>query len=166
MLARTNRLHLLLSLFLYAFFAVVLIWPMVWVVRFGFVARDGHFTLEYLKLIFHDQTLVRGLENATILACVVTVATLALSLPLAVLGVRYEFPGRRWLGGLLLVPLVLPPFVGAIGDAAGPGAVRAADDAPRRRRRWEREGIGWGSIGWGIIARHGWSSSKCWGSIQ
>ena len=28
---------------------------------------------------------------------------------------RYEFPGRSLLGGLLLVPLVLPPFVGAIG---------------------------------------------------
>jgi iron(III) transport system permease protein len=115
MLARTNRLHLLLSLLIYAFFAVVLIWPMVWVVRFGFMARDGHFTLEYLKLIFRDSVLVRGLENATVVACVVTVATLALSLPLAILSVRYEFPGRKLLGGLLLVPLVLPPFVGAIG---------------------------------------------------
>jgi iron(III) transport system permease protein len=115
MLARTNRLHLLLSLLLYAFFAVVLIWPMVWVVRGGFVTRDGHFTLEYLKLIFRDSVLVRGLENATVVGCVVTALTLALSLPLAILSVRYEFPGRRLLGGLLLVPLVLPPFVGAIG---------------------------------------------------
>ena len=34
---------------------------------------------------------------------------------MAVLTVRYEFFGRKLLSGLLLVPLVLPPFVGAIG---------------------------------------------------
>jgi iron(III) transport system permease protein len=115
MLGRTNRLHLLISLLLYAFFAVVLIWPLVWIVRFGFVTADGHFTWEYLRLIFSDATLVRGLENAATVACLVTLITVVLSLPLAILSVRYEFPGRKVLGGLLLVPLVLPPFVGAIG---------------------------------------------------
>jgi iron(III) transport system permease protein len=115
MFSRINRLHLLLSLCLYAFFAVVLIWPLVWIVRVGFVSEKGGLTLEYIKLIFSDQTLVRGLENATFVAIAVTGLTLLLSLPLAVLSVRYEFPGRKLLGGLLLVPLVLPPFVGAIG---------------------------------------------------
>ena len=28
---------------------------------------------------------------------------------------RYNFPGKAWLGGLLLVPMIMPPFVGAIG---------------------------------------------------
>jgi iron(III) transport system permease protein len=29
--------------------------------------------------------------------------------------VRYDFPGKQFLQGILLVPLVMPPFVGAIG---------------------------------------------------
>ncbi len=37
------------------------------------------------------------------------------SVPLAVLSVRYEFAGKNLVSGLLLVPLILPPFVGAIG---------------------------------------------------
>ena len=45
----------------------------------------------------------------------VTGLCLVISLPLAILSVKFEFPGRALLGGLLLVPLVLPPFVGAVG---------------------------------------------------
>lgn len=110
-----KRSHLLLALLLYAFFGAFLVWPVLWVVRTGFVRPGGGFTLHYLLLIFEDHELVRGLWNATAIALLVTLLTLALSLPLAVLSVRYEFPGRKLLGGLLLVPLVLPPFVGAIG---------------------------------------------------
>jgi iron(III) transport system permease protein len=94
---------------------VALIWPMAQVVRTGFITRDGSFTLSYIALIFSDPLLVRGLLNAAGVAVVVTAATLALSLPLAVLSVRFDFRARAILAGLLLVPLVLPPFVGAIG---------------------------------------------------
>jgi iron(III) transport system permease protein len=45
----------------------------------------------------------------------VTLLTTLLSLPLTFLLVRYEFPGKVLLNGLILIPLVLPPFVGAIG---------------------------------------------------
>src|SRR5690606_7010301 len=34
---------------------------------------------------------------------------------LAVLGAKCDFPGKRGLSALILVPLILPPFVGAIG---------------------------------------------------
>ncbi len=108
-------LHVLLAALLYLFFAVFLIWPLLQVVWTGFVRKDGGFTLAYVRLIFSDPVLLRGLWNATWIALVVTLLTLAVAMPLALLSVRYEFAGRRLLTGLLLVPLVLPPFVGAIG---------------------------------------------------
>ena len=46
---------------------------------------------------------------------ITTIATTLLSLPLAFLPVRYDFAGKGFLNGLILVPMVLPPFVGAIG---------------------------------------------------
>lgn len=100
---------------LYLFFAVFLIYPIWRVVAAGFSTRGGQFTLVYVKLIFADPALLRGLLNATAVAVVVTAASLAVALPLAILGVRYDFPGRRFLGAAMLAPLVLPPFVGAIG---------------------------------------------------
>jgi len=107
--------HLAIAGLLYLFFGILLIWPIVQIVRTGFTRPDGSFTLAYLKLIFRDPVLVRGLLNAAAVAVLVTALTLVLALPLAVLSVRYTFPGRSLLNGLLLVPLVLPPFVGAIG---------------------------------------------------
>jgi iron(III) transport system permease protein len=107
--------HLLLTFLLYCFFGVFLIWPIVQIVRTGFVRHDGAFTLEYVRLVFQDPVLVRGLLNAATVAILVTLLTVLISLPLAMLSTRYEFPGRKLLGGLLLVPLVLPPFVGAVG---------------------------------------------------
>ena len=110
-----SGLHLFLSVLLYVFFALLLIWPIVQIVRTGFSHPDGTFTLKYLQLIFRDPVLVRGLLNATTVAVLVTLLTLLIGLPLAILSVKYTFAGQRMLNGLLLVPLVLPPFVGAIG---------------------------------------------------
>ena len=107
--------HVALTVLLYVFFAVFLVWPILQVVAGGFVRSDGRVTFDFVALVFQDPVLRRGLLNATLVAVLVTVLSLLIALPLAVLSVRYEFPGRGMLSGLLLVPLVLPPFVGAIG---------------------------------------------------
>ena len=112
---RAKPLHVWLAAGLYAFFAVFLLWPMVQVVAGGFFRSDGTPTLGYIALVFQDPVLRHGLINATVVAVLVTLTSLVIALPLAVLSVRYDFPGRRLLSGLMLVPLVLPPFVGAIG---------------------------------------------------
>ncbi len=107
--------HLWLAAALLAFFAVFLIWPIVSVVATGFRAREGGFTLDYLRLIAANPVLLRGLLNSTLIALLTTGLTLLIALPLAVLSVKYTFPGRGIMSGLLLVPMVLPPFVGAVG---------------------------------------------------
>ena len=112
---RSSAAHVVTAVLLLLFFAVLLIWPICQVVSSGFLARGGGLTFAYVGLIFRDPVLVRGLVNAISIAVAVTAITLALSLPLAILSVRYEFRGRGVLNSLLLVPLVLPPFVGAIG---------------------------------------------------
>ncbi|HSZ56377.1 MAG TPA: iron ABC transporter permease [Tepidisphaeraceae bacterium] len=113
--APPQTVHVVLAALLYLFFAALLIWPIVQIVKTGFTRPDGSLTFAYLGLVFQDAGLVRGLANATIVAVLVTLLTLVVSLPLAILSVRYTFPLRGLLNGLLLVPLVLPPFVGAIG---------------------------------------------------
>lgn len=114
--AQARPSHLFTAALLYLFFALFLIWPILNIVREG--VRDpqtGGLTLEYIRLIFSDATLVRGLFNAVGIALATTLLSLVIALPLAILSVKYEFRGRGILGGLLLVPLVLPPFVGAVG---------------------------------------------------
>ena len=99
------------ALFFGAFFA----WPIAQTVRGAFVDTAGHWTLDYLWEIGRNRVYLEGLQNAFLLAIVSTVLTTALAVPLAWLADRFEFPAKKTLLALLLVPMVLPPFVGAIG---------------------------------------------------
>ena len=98
-----------------AFFAAFFLWPVLQIVRGGFIDADGHFTLAYLTALLSDPTYLAGLRNSFLLACVSTGLALLLALPLAVVSDRFLFPGKALLGSLVLVPMILPPFVGAIG---------------------------------------------------
>src|SRR5208337_3995107 len=84
--------HRLISVGLYAFFWLFFLWPIYRILVRGFVTRSGHFTLQYVGLVFSDPELVRGLLNAIAIAAVVTILSLLISMPLAILSVRYEFP--------------------------------------------------------------------------
>lgn len=99
----------------YLFFGVFLIWPIGQIVYTGFAKPGGGLTFEYIRLIFTDPTLVAGLRNSFFIAISTTFVALLITLPLALLAVRFDFPGRRLMSGLLLVPLIMPPFVGAMG---------------------------------------------------
>lgn len=81
-------------------------------------ARSTGFTTSHLRLIFQDPTLRAGLLNSGKIAAATTLAALLLSLPLAFFTARYTYPFKRVFGALILVPLILPPFVGAIGMQA------------------------------------------------
>lgn len=101
-------------------FAVFLIWPIYQVVKIGFFGipvegQSGSFTLGYIGAVFRDAELRSGLLNSAMIAICVTLLCTLISVPLAMLSVRLDFWGKSFLTGLLLVPLVLPPFVGAIG---------------------------------------------------
>jgi iron(III) transport system permease protein len=98
--------------------SVFLLYPIWLTLRGAFfddvASREG-FTLRHLGLVFMDPALRAGLLNSLTIATTTTLLAMALALPLAVLGSRYEFPLKKVFNALVLVPLILPPFVGAIG---------------------------------------------------
>ncbi|MEO5960701.1 MAG: ABC transporter permease subunit, partial [Opitutaceae bacterium] len=98
-----------------AFFAAFFLWPVLQILKGGFVDADGRFTLAYLGALLSDPTYLGGLRNSLLLACATTTLALLLALPLAVMSDRFLFPGKTILGSLVLIPMILPPFVGAIG---------------------------------------------------
>ena len=98
-----------------AFFAVFFIYPAVMVLGEAFWTRETGFTLAFVGEIFSNPLYLEGLWNAFALGVCSTAASLALAFPLALVAHRYTFPGKNILGALVLIPLVLPPFVGAVG---------------------------------------------------
>ncbi|MCW3979481.1 MAG: iron ABC transporter permease [Candidatus Bathyarchaeota archaeon] len=97
-----------------AFFGVFLFFPMLYVIRGAFFV-EGRFTLTYFRLMFTDPFYRSSILNSAKIGVVTTLFTSLFSVPLAYLMVRYDFPGKTLIQGVLLVPLVMPPFVGAIG---------------------------------------------------
>ncbi len=104
----------LLMAFVLAFFAVFLLWPVWETVQGAFGAR-GRWTTAYLVGVFRNPVYLEGLFNAARIALTTTVLVMLLSVPLAWLSTRFDFPGKSVATALLLVPMILPPFVGAIG---------------------------------------------------
>ena len=94
--------------------AVLFLLPLWMVVKGGFYV-GGEFTLRYLAGVFRNPIYAEGLLNSLMIAIGTTSLATLIALPLAWLANRYDFPGKRWVGGLVLVPMILPPFVGAIG---------------------------------------------------
>src|SRR5271166_6053719 len=56
-----------------------------------------------------------ALRNSLLLACAGTSLALLIALPLAYVSDRFLFPLKGFLNSAVLVPMILPPFVGAIG---------------------------------------------------
>jgi iron(III) transport system permease protein len=97
------------------FFAAFFFWPVLQILRGGFIDADGRLTFAYLGALLGDPTYLTGLRNSFLIGCAATFFALLLALPLAVVSDRFLFPGKNLLGSLVLVPMILPPFVGAIG---------------------------------------------------
>jgi iron(III) transport system permease protein len=100
---------------LIAVFSVAFLWPLGRIIQRGFFDEVGHFTLRYIAEVFKNPIYREGLLNSLKIALGTTTLVTLIAVPLAWLSNKYDFAGKGWFSGLLLVPMILPPFVGAIG---------------------------------------------------
>ncbi|MDD5262329.1 MAG: iron ABC transporter permease [Methylacidiphilales bacterium] len=111
-----------LLIFLAFFFALFLLYPLFTLLGGAFYVETQfqghtlrHFSLQYFLIIFENPFYRECFINSLLLAVWTTLFCLLLSIPLAWVFTRRIFPGKQILSRLLLLPLILPPFVGAIG---------------------------------------------------
>ena len=96
-----------LTVLIMIFFLVI---PVAIMVGKAFYNGDT-LTLEYFNLLFANDIQTSAIINSLLIGVAVTVLCTIVSLPLALFNARYDFPGKGILSGLLLVPMVMPPFV-------------------------------------------------------
>ena len=75
----------------------------------------GGLSVDYLSEVVAHPVYRQGLLNAFTVAGVVTVGCFAITLPLAWVSWKFRFRAKGLAEALLLSPLILPPFVGALG---------------------------------------------------
>ncbi len=108
------RLGLLLLpiLFLILFFYA----PLANLLREG-LTKDGTFSLEFVQKILTDEYFQHVILFTFWQALLSTLASIALGLPLAYILTRYDFPLKRAVRSLTIVPFVLPAITVALGFA-------------------------------------------------
>src|SRR5215813_6460539 len=135
-----------------ALFGFFFILPIVQTLAGAFVL-NGQLTLAFVAEVFRNPLYVEGLRNAFFLGLFGTLAALAIAMPLAWLSDRFEFPGKKIFSALVLAPLILPPFVGAIGIKKIFGQLGSLN-AALMDIGWLHEPIDWLGRGrfWGCVA--------------
>ena len=118
---RTNFTQYALAGSMLLILLAFLVYPILLTVRGGFAADPSTgtgFTLEHIRSLFSNPVVTEGLINSVQLATGTTTLAVLIALPLAVLSAGYKFPCKGLFNAAILVPLILPPFVGAIGVRA------------------------------------------------
>jgi iron(III) transport system permease protein len=138
-----------------AFFAVFFLWPVLQILRGGFIDADGRLTFAYLGALLTDPTYLTALRNSFLLACAGTSIALLIALPLAAISDRFLYPFKGFLNSAVLIPMILPPFVGAIGIKQIFGQYGAANalivDLGLRPRGWTFDWFAANQF-WGVAA--------------
>ena len=101
--------------FTIVFFTLFFAYTIWHTVKEAFVTPEVAFTLVYIAEIFKNPIYVEGLINSFYMGLFTTLLSLLIALPLALMANHWDFRGKEILNSLILVPLILPPFVGALG---------------------------------------------------
>ena len=98
-----------------AFLFLFLVLPVATVMYVAFTEKGtGAFTLVNFADFFRTELFVRSLWNSVYVSAMSVVWASALALPLAVVTTRFAFRGAALVQTLGFLPLIMPPFVGAV----------------------------------------------------
>ncbi len=101
---------LLIALFLLTFLIV----PVANVVYIAFTDGSGGLTLSHFGAFFGISLMQESFWNSLIVALASVFFASLIALPLAYLTIRFEFRGALLIQTLGVLPLIMPPFVGAV----------------------------------------------------
>lgn len=105
------------ALLFHALVAAFMMTPLVIVCLVAFTPSDtlqvpwGAYSLRWFRAVFEHGDLVQSFWNSLFVAALAATLSVLLAVPAALAIVRYEFPGRQALNGLLMSPLIVPHLV-------------------------------------------------------
>lgn len=106
---------ILVAFALAVFLIVFLVVPVLRVVQVAFLdARTGAFTLVNFVDFFNTSLFRESLWNSIYVALMSVLVATAIALPLAYFTTRFNFRGAVLIQSLGFIPLIMPPFVGAV----------------------------------------------------
>ena len=114
MTARATPSQLAVALLIAAFLVIFLVVPVLTVVYVAFADGAGGVTLSHFASFFHISLMRESFWNSLYVAFWSVVFASLIAVPLAYFTVRFEFRGAVLIQTLGVLPLIMPPFVGAV----------------------------------------------------
>ncbi len=105
---------LLVWIFTFSYLVFFLIYPIYYVFQKTFIV-NGRFSLEFFDIMLKDPVLRESIYNSFFIAFTSTFLTIIVGYVIAYALVKYDFTLKGLFQILLLLPFIVPPFVGAIG---------------------------------------------------
>jgi iron(III) transport system permease protein len=103
------------SLLILAFLLAFLVWPVATVVWVAFTEKgSGLFTFANFIDFFRTDLFIRSFWNSFYVSAMAVVGASTLAMPLAYFTSRFAFRGTGLIQILGFLPLIMPPFVGAV----------------------------------------------------
>lgn len=96
------------------FLIIFLIVPVVTVVYVAFADGAGGYTLSHFGSFFHISLMRESFWNSLYVGLWSVALASLIAVPLAYFTVRFEFRGALLIQTLGILPLIMPPFVGAV----------------------------------------------------
>jgi len=94
--------------------ALFLVLPVGSVFYSAFANADGSFTLGHFAAFFGQSLMVEAFANSLYVAVMSALIAALIAVPLAYFTVRFRFRGAILIQTLGVLPLIMPPFVGAV----------------------------------------------------
>lgn len=104
----------LVALAILLLLALFLVLPVGSVFYTAFVNADGSFTLGHFAAFFGQSLMVEAFANSLYVAVMSALIAALIAVPLAYFTVRFQFRGAILIQTLGVLPLIMPPFVGAV----------------------------------------------------
>jgi iron(III) transport system permease protein len=105
--------HAAVALAIAAFLVLFLVIPVATVIYVAFTNSDGSLTFAHFNSFFHLTLMRESFYNSLYVGGMSVLIASIISLPLAYFTMRFQFRGAILIQTLGVLPLIMPPFVGA-----------------------------------------------------
>ncbi|GAB4179878.1 MAG: iron ABC transporter permease [Rhodocyclaceae bacterium] len=110
----SGRSHPALALAVAGLLALFFVLPVAAVFHVAFTEPDGAPTLGHVQAFMQLSLMRESFANSLYVACMTVLGASLIAVPLAYFTARFEFRGAIAIRTLGVLPLVMPPFVGAV----------------------------------------------------
>jgi len=99
---------------IWSFLIIFAVFPLIRIFYDAFTNEIGQLTVDNFREFFTDSFYLRSLWKSLILGASAVFTTSVIGIAVAVLLIRYDFPGRNLFSYLTMLPMILPPLVGVL----------------------------------------------------